>query len=385
VAARWARGIPFTGGTSVAATFARLGVVRDAAGGSYLESFLVWTVVAFLGIRGYLELTGYPQLGGGELHIAHMLWGGLLMLVALAALLAGLGQWTKRFGAIAGGLGFGTFIDELGKFITRDNDYFYKPTVGLIYVILLVLFLTFRWLSRGRTLSGEERLINAAAMIPELLHDGATRAELQQALLQLDGSGARGPVPDAIRAAILAAATTPPPPATGSPLSRWIAGVAARGREVLDRVLASPLFDRILLGIFVLSAVGDVLVLLIVLTVVVVGLVVPGADMRVDLDWTDVGAGISFAVSATLTVLGALRLRRSRREALVLFRRALLVSIYFSEVFLFFQHQLAALGGLAQNVLLLLAVEVVLRREVRPVLPDPESARPAPETVSSRS
>ena len=26
--------------------------------------------------RYYLELTGYPQVGGGELHIAHLLWVG---------------------------------------------------------------------------------------------------------------------------------------------------------------------------------------------------------------------------------------------------------------------------------------------------------------------
>ncbi len=37
-----------------------------------------------------------PELGGHGLHIAHLLWGGF-------------------------------FIDELGKFITQDNDYFFKP------------------------------------------------------------------------------------------------------------------------------------------------------------------------------------------------------------------------------------------------------------------
>jgi hypothetical protein len=140
-----------------------------------------------------------------------------------------------------------------------------------------------------------------------------------------------------------------------------------------------------LLGIFVLSAVGDVLAALFILIVVVVGLVVPGADLKFDVEWTDIGAGIASSVSAVLTVLGAVRLRRSRREALVLFRRALLISIYFTEVFLFFQHQLAALGGLAQNVVLLLAVDALLRREVRPVLPGPEDGVPAREAVSSRS
>jgi hypothetical protein len=31
--------------------------------------------------RYYLMWSGYPQLGGGELHIAHLLWGGLALFI----------------------------------------------------------------------------------------------------------------------------------------------------------------------------------------------------------------------------------------------------------------------------------------------------------------
>ena len=76
---------------------------------------------------GSSPLPASPRLGGGELHIAHMLWGGALMLVALVVLLAYLDRTVQHVAAVIAGLGFGTFVDEIGKFLTADNDYFFRP------------------------------------------------------------------------------------------------------------------------------------------------------------------------------------------------------------------------------------------------------------------
>src|SRR5438874_1476792 len=76
---------------------------RDFEAGLYLQDLLVAAVVAILLTRAFLGLTGYPRVGGGGLHVAHMLWGGLLMLAALVLLLAVLGKRTKRVAGVLGG------------------------------------------------------------------------------------------------------------------------------------------------------------------------------------------------------------------------------------------------------------------------------------------
>src|SRR5256712_10669671 len=108
--------------------------IRNLDAGKLLESFLVSAVAAFLGVRFFLGVTGYPRLGGGGLHIAHMLRGRTLMVAAVLLLLSYLGQRVRRAAAIIAGLGFGLFIDELGKFITSDNNSFSQPAIAPIYV-----------------------------------------------------------------------------------------------------------------------------------------------------------------------------------------------------------------------------------------------------------
>src|SRR6478752_8864307 len=118
--------------------------LRNDDGMLFLESFIVAAVASVLAIRWFLALTGFPRVGEGGLHIAHMLWGGALMLIALLLLFAYLDRPIQHVAAIVAGLGFGTFIDEIGKFVTADNDYFFRPSVALIYVVLVVLFIVGR-------------------------------------------------------------------------------------------------------------------------------------------------------------------------------------------------------------------------------------------------
>ncbi|GHJ12123.1 hypothetical protein [Micromonospora sp. AKA38] len=95
----------------------------DAA--AYLRAFVLSGVVTVLAVRAYLQAANYPQLGGGGLHIAHVLRGGLLLVVGLGIALVFLGGGPRTAGAVVGGFGFGLFIDEVGKFVTARTDCFY--------------------------------------------------------------------------------------------------------------------------------------------------------------------------------------------------------------------------------------------------------------------
>ena len=63
-----------------------------------------------------------------------------------------------------GGIGFGLFIDEVGKFLTKDVNYFFRPAVAVIYGILLVAYLAGReWFRRRKLDDSRVRAIAAAA------------------------------------------------------------------------------------------------------------------------------------------------------------------------------------------------------------------------------
>ena len=108
-------------------------VLRFRAGQNVLITLLAFAF-SVSATRLFLELTGYPQLGGGNLHIAHVLWGGLFLFIATLIPIIFINEWSASLSALLAGLGVGLFIDEVGKFITSNNDYFFPSAAPIVYV-----------------------------------------------------------------------------------------------------------------------------------------------------------------------------------------------------------------------------------------------------------
>ncbi|HVD55113.1 MAG TPA: hypothetical protein VNC13_13155, partial [Propionibacteriaceae bacterium] len=93
--------------------------------------------------RLFLVLTGYPHIGNSTFHLAHALWGGLALFVAGMVAVVVQNRGAAVIIALLTGVGFGLFVDEIGKFITQRNDYFFPLAAPIVYAsLLLILLLT---------------------------------------------------------------------------------------------------------------------------------------------------------------------------------------------------------------------------------------------------
>ncbi|HWQ46128.1 MAG TPA: hypothetical protein VN376_04630 [Longilinea sp.] len=150
-----------------------LGPIRTAIQRKRAKDYLLVTLLSFaLSVsftRSFLYLTGYPQLGGGELHIAHVLWGGVLLFISALIPLIFANQWALMISACVTGFGVGLFIDEVGKFITQSNDYFYPSAAPIIYAFFLLTVLLYISIRKPTKPDSRSQLYSVLSDLEEIL------------------------------------------------------------------------------------------------------------------------------------------------------------------------------------------------------------------------
>lgn len=157
-----------------------------------VERYLLLTLLSFGAsvalTRLFLTATGFPQLSGGDLHIAHVMWGGLLLFLAALLPLIYANRWAFDLSGVLAGVGVGLFIDEVGKFITQNNDYFYPAAAPIIYAFFLMTVLLYFRVRRPLSRSPRAELYRALDGIEEVLdHDlePQERIQLEQRLMRV--------------------------------------------------------------------------------------------------------------------------------------------------------------------------------------------------------
>ncbi len=332
---------------------------------NYLEYFLVSAIAAVLIIRLFLELTGYPQVGGDTLHIAHMLWGGLFMLVALILLFSFIGRVIENISAIIGGIGFGTFIDEIGKFITQDNDYFFQPSVALIYLVFILIYLVIRAIHRNSEYSAQEYLLNALREIEELAINDLDADEKKRAIDYLDRSGYQAPLADSMKKVLLETTVRSIPP------DNLYQKTKVYIRSAYQNIAVLPAFKYAIIAFFLFQFITQ-------FSFIVILIFFKGAgwekilNLQVFQDIIDKSGRLSFvegaeilsaSISGIFTFLGIWLLPKSRIRAYRMFERSILISIFVTQVFVFYKEQFGALVGLILNIFILLGVQFMISRE----------------------
>lgn len=346
----------------------RRALIRRSDAGSAVQAVVVIAILTIFVTRAYLHATGYPQIGGKTLHIAHALWGGAAMIVAIVLLLSFAGQRARWTAVLVSGIGFGLFLDEIGKFVTKTNDYFFAPSIAIMYVVVVLLLLLNRWIQDMRRSSPHDDLVEGLLRTAEALGTGVPDDERRRiaALLARAGDGSET---DARSAAVAAEILAAVPARRPSRLVRLATRVVPPHRERA-------------VGAGAAMVVGLMLTVFSVAGVISASLTI--AQSIEDGTGTAIAAGGRFAGSVLAFVLCLLAWFLHMRHrgglwSLRLFRGAALVTMLLTEVFDFASEQFGALINVGVGLVALGVLGYRIRFLTRPsadgTVPDPVPAQ----------
>mgnify|MGYP001811656385 FL=1 len=332
-----------------------IGARRDQ-GARYLLMTIASFAITVAGTRWYLELAGYPTVGGGQLHVAHALWGGLALTIAAILPLLWVGRRSLTLSALLAGIGVGLFIDEVGKFMTTSTDYFFAPAAPIIYGSVLLLVLLWLLVRRSQVDAFEATHAVVGALRDAV--DGRLTAEERQRTITMRreaGPPLEGGI-DAQLLAVLESTAVDNRLVTAGPMA------SGRARRRLERLLPTRL-ERWLVylglalsvltaflsgvGLLVLSAAPD---LLLIQDLDAGRIEFPDNEL-----WTLLGLGVYVVTGIIAAVALALRIAGSRRWLDVALA-AVLIDLVVGELLAFYATQFTALGSAVLGVILLALV-----------------------------
>jgi hypothetical protein len=345
----------------------RTPVRREGAERHMLLSLVSFAATIVL-VRLFLHLTGFPQLGNSTLHIAHALWGGLLLFIAALLPLIFANRWTYSAGALLSGVGVGLFVDEVGKFITQNNDYFYPPAAAIIYGFFLLVVVVYLRVRRPLPQNPRAELYCALDGLTEVLDrdlDPHEYAALEKRLQYVVRTG-DDPSLTTLATALLDFMASMNPPPQGSP--GFLQREQGRVQTIEQRLVGRRRLKALLvvgLGLFGLLALTRLGILLVVTLApvavpqpVITQLVMIGsAQVAKNVFWFLIRLALEGGVGTLYLVAAGLLLAGRERRGIGLGILSLLASLAVVNLLVFYLEQSQAfLNTLLQLGLLLAAI-----------------------------
>lgn len=323
-----------------------------------IEEFIVSSMLAILGIRFFLKITNYPHIGGERFHISHMLWGGLLMFVALMLLLTLMNNEVKRIAGIIGGLGFGTFIDELGKFITRDNNYFYKPTFALIYVFFVLFYLLLQFIQTRHEFTDQEYLVNSIDLMKEAAINDLDTKEKDRMVEYISKSKSDTQLTKSLIKLISEIQ------ATKNDGPHIVTKIKNYFKNIYYATISLPWFKNVLITFFLIEGFWSLIVTILLIvernTLSLPSFLLPHSFTTSSFNLIQL---FSTFLSVIFILIGISRIYVSRLSAYLMFKRSLLVSILLTQVFVFYYSPVRAFTTLSFNILVLVTLNYFINTE----------------------
>jgi hypothetical protein len=108
-----------------------------------------------------------------------------LLFVAVLLPLAFANRWALPASALLGGMGIGLFIDEVGKFITQANDYFFPPALSIVYGFFLLTVFVYLYFRRPQHPDPRQAMYRAFEGLQDALDGDLDTAEAARIETQL--------------------------------------------------------------------------------------------------------------------------------------------------------------------------------------------------------
>ena len=322
----------------------------DIRSSGFFELFIITAALTIFLTRLYLHITGYPAIDNGVIHIAHAVWGGILMMVGYAFLLKFFGFRMHQFASLIGGIGFGLFIDELGKFITHNNDYFFARAISLIYLIFVGMII-WSWNTHRRKLSEKEYLLYALSIMQDaVMEGGVDEAKRDQALKYLRRCNqSESMVVQAMKTLAVLKITTVKPPDYWEKLKNSF-------DNILSRFVTARYTEFLIDMLFIIKAIATPIIIVTVLL----------GEPLFDTDLAILQL-IATGVACGFVAAGVVKLRFSKVKAYELFIKSLLIDIFITQTFLFYRVEFSGLILLAFNIFLYIVLDAFLYRKYQDI------------------